>query len=234
MVSKKIILTSTPALNDKFGELALSFKAGARTMSKMNDAFKRFGGTSIDKIWVDELLDIHGAEYAKILAGNSQNEEVMATKKYKDSDSMSSEAMRQLESIVAALNGHFQGLCEDDAKATLLGPGSLTVNSPKGFRKRNHIGGETFIYREARIGSLTVGARIIITLRPDFAADYSTIEMTEEEAVAQLDSFRMVAREAIGTDFVSEMKRIRTMDAVARDEAAVMTKVNDYEDFGIW
>lgn len=152
-------------------------------------------------------------------------------------DPLTTEAMAELEGVIQKLNEYFAAGLDtslDIPLGVLLGPGTLTVNTTKGYRKRNHIGGESFIYTGARIGALTRGARIIIELKPDFAAEYTTLEMTEDEAINQLDTFRQVAREAIGNDFVAEMKRIRTIDAVARDTVAAIAKMDDYKDFGAW
>lgn len=154
-----------------------------------------------------------------------------------NTDPLSPEALAAIEGVILKLNRYFaDGLDTelDIPLATLLGPGSLTVNTSKGYRKRNHIGGESFIYSSARLGARTRGARIIIEMKPDFAAEYTTLEMTDDEAISQLDTFRQVAREAIGEDFVAEMKRIRTIDAVARDTVAAIAKMDDYKDFGAW
>jgi hypothetical protein len=222
------------------GETNVAMKMLARGLGKVvltsTPEPSAIRGTTIEKMWIDEIEQIHNREYEKILADNISQGNDMAGS---TTDPLTTEAMAELEGVIIKLNEYFNSTSDpfdplELPLGVLLGPGTLTVNTSKGYRKRNHIGGESFIYTGARIGALTRGARIIIELKPDFAAEYTTLEMTEDEAINQLDTFRQVAREAIGNDFVAEMKRIRTIDAVARDTVAAIAKMDDYKDFGAW
>jgi hypothetical protein len=218
------------------GETSVAMKMLARGLSKtiLTSTPSTIRGTGIEKMWMDEIEQMHNREYEKILADNiSQGSNMAGT----NTDPLSPEALAAIEGVIQKLNEYFAAGLDtslDIPLATLLGPGALTVNTSKGYRKRNHIGGESFIYSSARLGARTRGARIIIELKPDFASEYTMLEMTDDEAINQLDTFRQVAREAIGDDFVAEMKRIRTIDAVARDTVAAIAKMDDYKDFGAW
>lgn len=231
--SQMIIASSSAskALNSFSETLKKSSTVDGMRIMSVSDMGDKIRGATIERMWIDEVEHIHARNYEKILADKFTEEDEMTKKQ---SEPMSSEATAALETAVERINAHFKSWAMEDEKATLLGPGTLTVEGAKGFRKRNHIGGESFIYKSARIGAVARGARIIVVLKPDFAAEYTHVEMSDTEAMGQLDNFRGVMREALGTDFVEEMKRIRAIDDTARDEVAALAKMNEYKDFGAW
>lgn len=169
-------------------------------------------GKEITAIWIDE-------EFGDI---------DMAAKP----EAVSSEAIARLNELAGRMTDYFKANKES---VTLLSPGNLTVTIPgKGYSKANHIGGESFTFERAYVGSAKAGSRLIFVFKPTAASAYTEMEMTENEAQTQLDGFRAAANFAAGGDFVAELKEVRRVESAAREAETVKEKFAEYPEFGAW
>jgi hypothetical protein len=170
---------------------------------------RKISGTGFDFMIFDELDDIMSKNPA-----------------------VSKEAKAALEALADKMTQYFATI---DSITNLTGPATLTVEQPgKGYRKKGHVGGEEFKFSSVRIGSEKAGARLIFVLTPEAAAEYKTVELTEDEASTHLLSFRQFADLAAGGDFIEKLREIRRMDTKVRDAEIAVEKMKDYQDFGSW
>lgn len=174
--------------------------------------FQKIRGHEISEIWIDEDFgDID-----------------MAAKP----EAVSTEAIARLNELAGRMTDYFKANKES---VSLLSPGNLTVTiQGKGYSKANHIGGENFTFERAYVGSAKAGSRLIFVFKPVAASAYAEMEMTENEAQAQLDGFRAAANLAAGGDFVAELKEVRLVESKAREAETVKEKFAEYPEFGAW
>lgn len=188
---------------------ALMARPGARSS---DPEFQKIRGSGFDQIWIDEDF------------GDFD----MAAKP----EAVSTEAIARLNELAGRMTDYFKAHKET---VSLLSPGNLTVTMPgKGYSKANHIGGENFTFRRAYVGSAKAGSRLIFVFKPMAASVYTEMEMTENEAQAQLDGFRAAANLAAGGDFVAELKEVRLVENKAREAETVKEKFAEYPEFGAW
>ncbi|MEB0115445.1 hypothetical protein QN395_03015 [Undibacterium sp. RTI2.2] len=113
---------------------------------------------------------------------------------------------------------------------SLRAPTNLTVVCPKGFSKQSHIGGEEFTITDARVGKK---GKIILSLRPKDATNYSHAEVLLDDAKQQLNGVMETLETAL-PGFDDFIKGVKVLEVQKKEVAEVAVKMKDYQDFGSW
>jgi hypothetical protein len=199
-------------------------RAGKSMLAKMLKPRPEIRGTEASFVIMDECTD-------SLAFTNEDFRKLYLTDPMSKDDTLT-EVQQELDKLCERMTAYFAAAPDIDITTTLSGPGNLTVSVPgKGYRKRNHVGGEEFVAKSARRGA---SDKIIFVFKPASASEYTEMEMTEVDAAAQLNGGRALLNAAAGGDFFAELRNIRAIGQKQKQALEVVAKQATYPDFGSW
>jgi hypothetical protein len=158
-------------------------------------------------------------------------ESEMATKK---PDAAATATQERLELLVVDMNEWLNGATDEEAPPVVLfAPESLTVETATAYAKMPHIGGESFTPVSAYLGKR---GKIIVKFKPEFAAEFTHMEMSVDDACKKLNGFSLIAESCVEGGLSHRLKTIMTTASSEREREAVKDKFAEYADigFGSW